>query len=97
MDHTGVPNYQLINENNALAAIYKNKSVAGQNSIDVGWSLLMDETFQNFRKAIYSNEEERARFRQLVVQMVLATGEYQKKMSLWEATATLSDLFFFAL
>jgi len=96
VDHTGVPNYQLINENHALAAIYKNKSVAEQNSIDVGWSLLMDETFQNFRRAIYSNEEEHARFRQVVVQVVLATGAYQKTL-LREATATPSDLFLFAL
>ena len=78
MDHTGVPNTQLINENNALASLYQNKSVAEQNSIDVGWSLLMDGTFTQFRQAIYSNEEEFARFRQLVVQVVLATGTYRK-------------------
>lgn len=76
MDHTGVPNAQLIKENNALAALYNYTSVAEQNSIDVGWSLLMDESFQNFRNAIYSNKSEFARFRQLVVQVVLATGAY---------------------
>jgi len=96
VDHTGVPNAQLINENHALAVMYKNKSVAEQNSIEVGWSLLMDETYQNFRKAIYSNEEEFARFRQLVVQVVLATDIMDKQLksernARWEAAFNKED------
>ena len=33
VDHTGVPNAQLVKEGAEIAAIYKNKSVAEQNSI----------------------------------------------------------------
>mmetsp|Transcript_86 Transcript_86/g.225 ORF Transcript_86/g.225 Transcript_86/m.225 type:complete len:98 (-) Transcript_86:406-699(-) len=35
VDHTGVPNTTLIEENGALASMYSNKSVAEQNSIDL--------------------------------------------------------------
>jgi hypothetical protein len=50
-DHTGVPNSQLIKENSALARIYKDKSVAEQNSVDLCWDLLMDG-FDKLRAAI---------------------------------------------
>ena len=38
-----------------------------QNSVDLAWSLLMEDNFKELRKAIYSTEDERRRFRQLVV------------------------------
>ena len=40
VDHSGVPNSQLIKENSRVAAFYKNKSVAEQNSVDLAWDLL---------------------------------------------------------
>jgi hypothetical protein len=36
VDHQGVPNAQLIKENVAIAAVYNNKSIAEQNSLDIG-------------------------------------------------------------
>ena len=42
VDHTGVPNAQLIKENADIAEYYKNRSVAEQNSLDLSWRLLMD-------------------------------------------------------
>jgi class 3 adenylate cyclase len=36
VDHTGVPNAQLIKEQATVATVYKNKSVAEQNSVDIG-------------------------------------------------------------
>eukprot|EP00977_Amphora_coffeiformis_P016571 scaffold5169_cov172-Amphora_coffeaeformis.AAC.2 len=42
VDHTGVPNAQLIKENADIADYYKNRSVAEQNSLDLSWRLLMD-------------------------------------------------------
>jgi hypothetical protein len=53
--------------------IYKDKSVAEQNSVDLCWDLLMDSSFDELRAAIYSTEDERKRFRQLVVNSVMAT------------------------
>lgn len=75
VDHTGAPNAQLIKEDAKTARIYKNQSIAEQNSVDVSWQLLMDDSFQELRSSIYSSEEERKRFRQLVVNVVLATGK----------------------
>ena len=73
VDHNGVPNSQLIKEGSRLAEIYRNKSVAEQNSVDIAMDLLMDDSFSELRATIYSTESERKRFRQLVVNTVLAT------------------------
>jgi class 3 adenylate cyclase len=72
-DHTGVPNAQLNKENATLAKVYKDKSVAEQNSVDLCWDLLMDTNFDALRAAIYGTVDERKRFRQLVVNSVMAT------------------------
>jgi 3'5'-cyclic nucleotide phosphodiesterase len=72
-DHAGVPNAQLISENIALAERYNGKSVAEQNSIDLAWNLLMQPEYQELRHTICSTKTEFVRFRQLVVNSVLAT------------------------
>lgn len=72
VDHPGVPNAQLIVENDPLANHYK-KSVAEQNSVDLAWELLMKDDFKDLRRTIYRTETEFRRFRQLVVNTVLAT------------------------
>jgi class 3 adenylate cyclase len=79
-DHTGVPNSQLIKENATLAKIYKDKSVAEQNSVDLCWDLLMDSNFDELRAAIYSTVDERKRFRQLAVNSVMATDIMDKDL-----------------
>mmetsp|Transcript_94 Transcript_94/g.267 ORF Transcript_94/g.267 Transcript_94/m.267 type:complete len:1155 (-) Transcript_94:417-3881(-) len=80
VDHTGVPNATLIKENNALASMYNQKSVAEQNSIDLAWQLLEESQFQDLRKCICATEPEYIRFRQLVVQAVLATDIADKEL-----------------
>jgi hypothetical protein len=80
VDHLGVPNTQLIKEGIDISRIYKDKSVAEQNSIDLAWTLLMDEKFDAFRAAIYSTEVELKRFRQLVVNTILATDIMDKEL-----------------
>ena len=57
--------------NSARAKLYKNKSVAEQNSVDLAWDLLMEPKYQNLRRQIYSTEAEFKRFRQLVVNTVM--------------------------
>jgi class 3 adenylate cyclase len=37
VDHTGVPNSQLVKEDAHIASLYKNKSIAEQNSLDLAW------------------------------------------------------------
>jgi hypothetical protein len=73
VDHTGVPNTQLIKENPSLAAVYHHRSVAEQNSVDIAWTILMNDQYRELRNAIYSTDDEFIRFRALVVNSVMAT------------------------
>jgi 3'5'-cyclic nucleotide phosphodiesterase/Adenylate and Guanylate cyclase catalytic domain len=80
VDHTGVPNSQLIKENSKIASLYKNKSVAEQNSVDLAWDLLMEDSYSDLRSCIYATESEMKRFRQLVVNSVMATDIMDKDL-----------------
>ncbi|CAJ1964564.1 unnamed protein product [Cylindrotheca closterium] len=100
LDHLGVPNGQLVKEVPELARMYKDKSVAEQNSIDIAWALLMEDRFENLRRSIYSTTAELRRFRQLVVNTILATDIMDKDLKAlrnakWEKAfsqdATLMD------
>ncbi|GAX13615.1 hypothetical protein FisN_14Lh377 [Fistulifera solaris] len=81
VDHQGVTNATLIEENSPIAAVYKNKSVAEQNSVDIAWSLLMDESFIDLRNCIYTTPAGYQRFRQLVVNSVMATDIMDRTLS----------------
>ncbi|KAL7580174.1 hypothetical protein ACA910_012925 [Epithemia clementina (nom. ined.)] len=80
VDHPGVPNTQLIKEQTSLAAVYRNKSIAEQNSVDLAWDLLMDDAYSDLRRTIYVTTAEFMRFRQLVVNIVLATDIMDKDL-----------------
>jgi hypothetical protein len=80
VDHTGVPNAQLVKENTQIADYYKGKSVAEQNSVDLAWDLLMDENYKELRANIYTTDSELRRFRQLVVNSVMATDIVDKEL-----------------
>ena len=73
VDHVGVSNHQLAKEKAPIAGLYKNKSVAEQNSVDIAWWLLMTPNFSDLRRAIYSDAVEMRRLRQLLVNTVIAT------------------------
>ena len=79
-DHTGIPNVQLVKEHSELANKYKNKSVAEQNSVDLCWDLLMTSAYEDLRRCIYGTQEELDRFRQLVVNSVMATDIVDKQL-----------------
>eukprot|EP00980_Cylindrotheca_fusiformis_P012124 scaffold2929_cov107-Cylindrotheca_fusiformis.AAC.3 len=78
-DHPGVPNTQLVKENTRCAQIYK-KSVAEQNSVNLAWDALMSEEYSALRACIYQTESELQRFRQLVVNTVMATDIADKEL-----------------
>ncbi|KAL3914433.1 MAG: hypothetical protein SGILL_006104, partial [Bacillariaceae sp.] len=80
VDHCGVPNAQLVKEDAPVAELYSGKAVAEQNSLDMSWELLMEPSYLNLRKAIYVNEPEFHRFRQLVVNGVMATDIVDKDL-----------------
>jgi hypothetical protein len=73
VDHSGVPNAELIAENTELAQRYHGKSVAEQNSIDLAWNMLRQSEYTELLCTICSTQMEYKRFRQLVVNIVLAT------------------------
>lgn len=88
-DHPGVPNTCLVQEKAQLAVQYDGKSVAEQHSVDIAWSLLMTDAYKDLRLAICPTPEELKRFRQLVVNIVLATDIMDKDLiqlrnSRWE-------------
>jgi len=79
-DHPGVPNTQLVLEKVPIASKYDEKSVAEQNSVTLAWKLLMRPEYKDLRSCIYSNESELKRFRQLVVNTVMATDICDKEL-----------------
>ena len=80
VDHTGVSNGQLANENPDLAERYKHQSIAEQNSVDLAWNLLMEPCYIDLQRCIFTNKCELMRFRQLVVNTVLATDIFDKEL-----------------
>jgi class 3 adenylate cyclase len=78
VDHPGVPNSRLVQENSPLATRYKGKSVAEQNSVDIAWEMLMSEEYNALRDVICPAEQELKRFRQVVVNAVMATDILDK-------------------
>eukprot|EP00538_Stauroneis_constricta_P012399 CAMPEP_0119555948 /NCGR_PEP_ID=MMETSP1352-20130426/8025_1 /TAXON_ID=265584 /ORGANISM="Stauroneis constricta, Strain CCMP1120" /LENGTH=1580 /DNA_ID=CAMNT_0007602821 /DNA_START=211 /DNA_END=4953 /DNA_ORIENTATION=- len=79
--HTGVPNNQLAKESPGIATKYNQKSLAEQRSVDIAWELLMAPSYENLRNCVFSNEDERGRFRQLIVNCVIATDIFDKDLS----------------
>jgi hypothetical protein len=80
VDHQGVPNAQLVAEKQDIAAVYEGRSIAEQNSVDLAWELLMGDTYVDLRAAIYGSKCEKGRFRQLVVNSVMATDIMDKEL-----------------
>eukprot|EP00526_Cylindrotheca_closterium_P003695 CAMPEP_0113621262 /NCGR_PEP_ID=MMETSP0017_2-20120614/10860_1 /TAXON_ID=2856 /ORGANISM="Cylindrotheca closterium" /LENGTH=1329 /DNA_ID=CAMNT_0000530993 /DNA_START=95 /DNA_END=4084 /DNA_ORIENTATION=- /assembly_acc=CAM_ASM_000147 len=80
VDHTGVSNHRRNQEQPHLAEKYKARSVAEQNSVDMAWDLLMEDRFQRLRRCLFATKAELKRFRQLVVNLVMATDIFEKEM-----------------
>ena len=80
VDHRGVPNFVLSLEDKTLAAAYKGKSIAEQNSVDLAWNALMSEGFEELRQCIFSDVSELRRFRQLLINCVIATDIFDKEL-----------------
>jgi len=81
VDHRGVSNGILAKEDPIMADAYRHKSIAEQNSVDIAWYTLMAVDFPNLRSAIFSNVSELRRFRQLLVNAVIATDIFDKEQS----------------
>jgi 3'5'-cyclic nucleotide phosphodiesterase len=89
VDHTGFTNKELVDMKAPVATVYNSKCVAEQNSVDVAWQMLMNHKYSELRDCIYSSDVEEKRFRELVVDAVLATDIADKDLgalrnSRWE-------------
>lgn len=71
VEHRGLPNAQLVREQDKLYSIYLNKSIAEQHSLAVAFSILAEPCFEELRGAIYGDECDK--FRDLVIDLVLCT------------------------
>jgi hypothetical protein len=80
VEHTGFTNKELIAMKSSLASIYGGKCVAEQNSVDVAWMILEDAKFKELRTCIFVNDNEKKRFRQLIVNAVMATDIADKEL-----------------
>ena len=80
VDHPGVPNATLVQEQATIADVYNNKSIAEQHSVDLSWELLMEPRYSDLRACIYQNQDELDRFRQLIVNAVMATDIADKEL-----------------
>lgn len=57
VEHQGVGNKQLIEENDLLAIRYNGKSVAENNSLDVSLDILHKECYSNLRKCMFGDKD----------------------------------------
>jgi len=80
VDHRGVPNFILAKEQPGMAKLYKNHAIAEQNSIKLAWNLLMEPRFCALRHTIYSDDQEQQRFRNLLVNCLLATDIFDQDL-----------------
>jgi 3'5'-cyclic nucleotide phosphodiesterase len=80
VDHPGVGNGQLVAEEDPIAVMYNDGSPAEQNSVSIAWKLLMSSTYRDLRSCLFASDEDLNRFRQLVVNAVMATDIFDPKL-----------------
>lgn len=80
VDHSGLPNTQLIKENSSIARFYDNRSPAEQHSTDLAFHLLMDDKYEDLRRELYTSECDFKRFRSILVNSVMATDIMDKEL-----------------
>mmetsp|Transcript_35843 Transcript_35843/g.86451 ORF Transcript_35843/g.86451 Transcript_35843/m.86451 type:complete len:310 (-) Transcript_35843:296-1225(-) len=80
VNHPGVPNGRLIQEDPEAASLYKGRSVAEQRSFDISWELLQEDKFFQLRRAIFRNRSDELKFRQLVINSVMSTDIFDKDL-----------------
>jgi hypothetical protein len=79
VDHRGISNEDLVREDPELAGQYKGTSLTEQLSVDKAWKKLMEPEFENLRRCIYADAEEKQRLRQVMVNSVLATDIHDEE------------------
>jgi len=81
VEHLGVPNAQLVQEQHERSQRYQNKSVLENHSVDVAWGLFLQPRFDELRNCVCSSSEsELDRLFELVETVVLATDIADKQL-----------------
>jgi hypothetical protein len=75
VDHRGVSNDVLAKEEPDLACKYLNKSITEQLSLEKAWKKLMEPNFETLRRSLYADQEEKKRFRSVLVNAIMATDK----------------------
>jgi 3'5'-cyclic nucleotide phosphodiesterase len=79
VEHTGVPNRQLVIENDPLAILYNDQSIAEQRSLFIAFDELLKPEYSLLRNTIFQisngrmDSDEYRRFRKIVIDLVLNT------------------------
>jgi hypothetical protein len=73
VEHQGIPNRQLVLEDDELAVLYNDVSVAEQRSLYVGFKEFLKPEYDSLRKAVFPDKEDYREFRAHVVGLVLNT------------------------
>jgi hypothetical protein len=79
VEHTGVPNRQLVAENDPLAILYNDQSVAEQRSLYIAFETLLKKEYRLFLTTLFPFQNgkldsiEYRRFRKMVIDLVLST------------------------
>ena len=74
VDHRGIPNRQIANEDDELAIKYNDQSIAENHSLHLAFSeLLRSPTYDELRSTIFPQKEDYRRFRKEAINLVLAT------------------------
>ena len=73
VEHQGIPNRQLAQEDDRLAVLYNDQSIAENWSIYIGFSELLQDEFKDLRQVLFPDKEDYRRFRKMVINLVLTT------------------------
>lgn len=73
VEHQGIPNRQLALEDDRLAILYNDQSIAEHWSCYVGFSELLQEEYKALREVMFPEQDDYYRFRKAVIDVVLST------------------------
>jgi hypothetical protein len=73
VEHKGLPNRQLALEDDELALLYNDQSIAEQRSLYVGFKEFLQPDYAELRKALFPSSQDYRDFRTKVVNLVMST------------------------
>lgn len=73
VDHQGVPNARLVEEDDPICNTYGRISVAEKHSIKVAFRTLNESDYDEFRSTVYETNEDKLRLHRIIHSIVLST------------------------